>query len=363
MNQSQDLSRKLIITICHATIHDLLVYNARRITEYRKLPYLVVLNPLILESYKLYLESMVSLVNVSAKIPESVEENVTFSEIILNEFIEMHSDLLPSISKGFSEVSHLMSAKHIQLFLDKHLKEQIGMRLVAQQHIQLTQALSSSHFQPGNKYYGVIKPLNIVDIIKKNADMVNDMFLLKFDMTVPIKIELNLGDTSFWSNGSECSPQMEDQLPQIEFPYLDYHLDYILTEIFKNAFRSHVENQVREPVVVTVSTSKIPQFLGLRIRDKGKGISREVLKHILDYSFTTFKSNEGDSFKTLNVPPGLAGNTVAGMGYGLPLLKSYIEIFNDSFDNESRAVKMKGLLAIQTYPGWGTDIYLKIVGS
>ncbi|KAM9915164.1 hypothetical protein OXX59_010629, partial [Metschnikowia pulcherrima] len=46
---------------------------------------------------------------------------------------------------------------------------------------------------------------------------------------------------------------------------------------------------------------------------KGKGIPPNALQHMFDYSFTTYESNEGESFKTLNVPPGLGGNTVAGM--------------------------------------------------
>ena len=52
------------------------------------------------------------------------------------------------------------------------------------------------------------------------------------------------------------------------------------------------------------------------------------------------------------------------MGYGLTLLKSYIEIFNDtlSYDPEDESPKMKGLLSVQSYWGWGTDVYLKTVG-
>ena len=98
----------------------------------------------------------------------------------------------------------------------------------------------------------------------------------------------------------------------------------------------------------------------IRIRDKGKGIPPRTLKHIFDYSFTTYESNEGESFKTLNVPPEHlgGGHSVAGMGFGLPMAKQYIEVFNEAVGDST-----KGLLTVQTYPRWGTDVYVKTVGQ
>lgn len=359
LRQSQELSRELIIRNSHATIHNLLIYNARRITEFRKLPYLVVVNPSILESYNLYLESMASLIKVSSEIPETVEANRHFSENVLCDFIELHLDLLPGLSKGFAEVRNLISVEDTKRFLDAHLRERISMRLIAQQHIQLTQSLGSADFVAGGKYNGIIKPINIEEFVTKNAEMVNDMFLLKYDQTVPIKVEHSHRNKQlFWSkSGEDGADSVEEKLT---FPYLGHHLDYILTEIFKNAFRSHIENHVSDAVVVTISTCESPAYLELRVRDKGRGIPPAALRHIFDYSFTTFELGEGESFKTLNVPPGLAGNIVAGMGYGLPLSKNYIEIFNDGIEDRNR--ELKGLLTIQTYPSWGTDVYIKTAG-
>lgn len=58
------------------------------------------------------------------------------------------------------------------------------------------------------------------------------------------------------------------------------------------------------------------------------------------------------------------GNVVAGMGYGLPLLKNYVEIFNSTIpEKDGKLPTTKGLLTIQSYYGWGTDVYLKTVGA
>jgi pyruvate dehydrogenase kinase isoform 1 len=360
--QSQNLSPEFLIQNALDTVEHLLAYNARRLKEFRNLPYLVVLNPSISESYETYLQTMSSLIKASLELPTTVEENIEFTERVLNELIERHADTLPSLSKGFNEVLNLLSVEQIKSFLDAHLKERISMRLIAHQHIQLTKALSND-FDKGGKYNGVIKKLNIPAIIKKNAEIVNDICLMKYDQSVPITIDTNMYPANYWSRQDpDLSIKSEDDI--LLFPYIEFHLDYMLTEIFKNSFRAHIENNVLDPVQVTISTSSSPSFLELRIRDKGKGVPPKVLDHIFDYSFTTFESNEGDSFKTLNVPPGVGGNVVAGMGYGLPLLKNYVEIFNSTIpEKDGKLPTTKGLLTIQSYYGWGTDVYLKTVGA
>lgn len=359
IEQSEKLSNSYILKNAQDTVEYLLAYNARRLREFRNLPYLVVLNPSVAESYNGYLKTMSSLITASLNPPATLDENNKFANV-LDEFIEIHSDTLPALSKGFNEVLHLISPETIKQFLDDHLRERISMRLIAHQHIQLSKGLQEGTFEKGGKYNGVIKNLDIYSVIKKNAEVVNDICLMKYDQLVEIKIDNNLYSNNYWSRlEPDLTPQ--DKSDKVEFPYIEYHLDYMLTEIFKNSFRAHIENKVDQPIQVTVAVSHNPLYLEIRIRDKGKGIPPETLKHIFDYSFSTFESGEGEAYKTLNQPPGFGGNTVAGMGYGLPLLKNYIEIFNDTIPDEDEK-RVKGLLTIQSYHGWGTDVYLKTVG-
>lgn len=364
--QSRKLNNTTILQIAQETVESLLAYNARRLRKFRNLPYLVMLNPAISELYNMYLQSMSILLRASLYPPTTLEENDRFSEEVLSEFIAIHADALPTLSKGFGEVMHLLTETQVKQFLDQHLSERISMRLIAHQHILLSNSLRSTDFEKGGNYNGVIKLLNIRDVIKKNRDFVNDICQMKYDQICRVKIDTNLKSGGFWNlrdDFPDSVPMTNDD--PIIFPYIEYHLDYIFQELFKNSFRAHIENEVAEPVQVTISTSSSPSYMELRIRDRGKGIPPKIVKHIFDYSYTTYESGEGDSYKTLNVPPGLGGNTVAGMGYGLPLLKSYIEIFNDtlSYDPEDESPKMKGLLSVQSYWGWGTDVYLKTVGQ
>ncbi|CAH2352648.1 [Pyruvate dehydrogenase (acetyl-transferring)] kinase 1, mitochondrial [[Candida] railenensis] len=366
--QSTSLNDEYILQNARDTIEHLLVFNARRLQQFRTLPYLVVLNPSISESYEMYLNTMSLLITSLLHLPKTLEENVRFSEDVLKKFIEVHMDTLPGLSKGFQEVSHLIHLDQIKQFLDNHLVERIRMRLVAHQHIQLTETISNggSGYEVGGRYNGVIKLLNISEIIRNNAEHVNDLFLMKYDQSVPIKIDNNLYPDNFWAKKDLAKSKNNTNSDDIIFPYIEYHLDYILTELFKNSFRAHIENQVSDPVQITISVSQHssessdpPSYLEIRIRDKGKGIPKHIIGNMFDYSFTTYDSGEGDSYKTLNVPPGLGGNTVAGMGYGLPLSKNYIQVFNDTQGETGT----KGSLTIQSYLGWGTDVYLKAVGS
>lgn len=361
--QLRKLNNTVILQVARETVELLLVYNARRLRRFRNLPYLVMLNPSISELYNMYLQTMSVLLSASLNTPTTLAENEKFTKDVLGKFIEIHADALETLSKGFSEVLHLITVDKVKAFLDEHLVERISMRLIAHQHILLSNSLGSPDYVKGGNYNGVIKQLDIRDVIRKNAELVNDICLMKYDQSVPVTIDTNLHPPSFWNLRE--APLISQKNEPIIFPYIEYHLDYIFQELFKNSFRAQIENNVTDPVRVTVSTSDTPSFMEVRIRDKGKGIPQHIVRHMFDYSFSTYDSGEGDSYKTLNVPPGVGGNTVAGMGYGLPLLRSYIEIFNDTihYDPENESTDIKGLLSVQTYDGWGTDVYLKTVGQ
>lgn len=356
--QLRKLNKTVILQIARDTIERLLVYNARRLRRFRGLPYLVMLNPAVLELYHMYLRLMAVLLKALANAPVTAAQNDAFVHDVLSKFIEIHADSLPTLSKGFGEVHHLLLAAQVKLFLDSHLVERISMRLIAHQHVQLTQLLTDGSYVAGGNYNGVVKQLDLREVVRKNAELVNDIFLMKYDQAVPVTVDCGLRDL-FW--GKLPAPEQPASGP-IVFPYIEYHLDYIFQELFKNLFRAHIENGVLDPVQVTVSTSESPSFMELRIRDKGKGIPPQTVSHMFDYLYTTYELGEGDSYKTLNVPPGAEGNTVAGMGYGLPLSKAYIEIFNDTVA-DGDVPQVKGLLTLQTYWGWGTDVYLKTVGQ
>lgn len=183
-----------------------------------------------------------------------------------------------------------------------------------------------------------------------------------------------------------------DGEPSTTFAFVPVHLEYIVTELLKNAFRATVESgRSHEPVVITIAAEpesprgrqlgekqgvRETQLSGLdenppikpfedsapgvtiRIRDRGGGISPEVLPNIWSYSFTTFSDDElpgqgpaNGSMDALNMLSGAAGenSSIAGLGYGLPLGRAYAEYFG-------------GGIAVQSLYGWGCDVYLRLKG-
>jgi 26S proteasome regulatory subunit T1 len=157
--------------------------------------------------------------------------------------------------------------------------------------------------------------------------------------------------------------------------YVPVHLQYIMTELLKNAFRATVEHHYKThgeysshpipPVQVTISPSPSlitstgqagAPYLSIRIRDQGGGVSAANMARIFSYAFTTAgrQTSVDDSEDEAGggpyaaqhvggsaaIDPGSAGasslfsdmaskglqsglGTIAGLGYGLPMSRLY----------------------------------------
>jgi 26S proteasome regulatory subunit T1 len=161
--------------------------------------------------------------------------------------------------------------------------------------------------------------------------------------------------------------------------YVPVHLEYMLTEILKNAFRATVESHYElygsssskelPPVVVTISpgpssaaptTLNNPPVLSLRVRDQGGGVSQANMARIFSYAFTTAGnslsddrakgshhvvqnvgwagSTDMDEADESNVFSEMAYNrkrtalgTFFGLGYGLPMSRLYAKCVMHNF--------------------------------
>lgn len=343
----------------------------------------MVSNPNIAKIYNNYQHSLSTLLPWKERSISTLDDEIAFTEV-LAELVATHQDTIPVLAQGFLECRKYIAPADVTAFLDEHLRARIGTRLIAEQHIALHFS-SGPFFSPGDSptpcpddasYIGVIdtalRPARTVDSC---GGFVADICELKY------------GVRPRW---------VVDGEPSTTFAFVPMHLEYIVTELLKNAFRAVVEHKMhREPVVVTIAPEPpIPvhssssssrgggpaaavrldppaedrgQFrsdtilplddnapgVTIRIRDRGGGISPDVLPNIWSYSFTTF--SEADE-----VPGGCDGlnaivtanngsSSIAGLGYGLPLSRAYAEYFG-------------GGIAVQSLYGWGTDVYLRLKG-
>lgn len=172
----------------------------------------------------------------------------------------------------------------------------------------------------------VHKNLNIGELLTRTNEFVNDLTFIKYDKMVPIKVV----------EGSD-----------VEFSYIPTDLEYVFQELLKNSSRAHIENNVDKEIEVTIVKSY--DQLEIRIRDFGGGIDPDVEDRIFDYSFSTTEVDEKDNGMSAYVLPGQDVKNVAGMGFGLPMCKAYLELFD-------------GTLDIQSLWGWGTDVYIRLHG-
>ena len=292
------------------------------------------------------------------------------------DLVQTHSNTIPILARGFLDCRKYISPVDVTRFLDEHLRTRIGTRLIAEQHIAL-HISSQPHCGPDSKYQhdrssshiGVIDTaLRPAEIVRHCESFVSEICELKYGVRPTVVI-----------NG-----QLDTRLAHVPT-----HLEYILTELLKNAFRATIESgKEREAIEVTIAASsdkatpsmegvpmsnptvsnllstesnpflQSPSTSGLtiRIRDRGGGISPENLPNIWAYSFTTFGDDEvmdlgNGNTDALNAISGASGNSssLAGLGYGLPLGRAYAEHFG-------------GGIAVQSLWGWGTDVYLKLKG-
>ncbi|KAK4100888.1 alpha-ketoacid dehydrogenase kinase [Parathielavia hyrcaniae] len=373
------LSAEALLASARFTLSLLPVRLAHRIQALRNLPYIVVSNPNINRIYNNYQHSLSTLLPWQGRTISNLDDEIRFTEV-LAELVQTHTDTIPILARGFLECRKYISPSEVTRFLDEHLRARIGTRLVAEQHIALHFS-STPHFDPAASptpcpehpsYIGVIDTaLRPASIIDSCGDFVAEI------------CELNYGVRPRW---------IVDGEPDTTFAFVPMHLEYIVTELLKNAFRATVENGMnREPVVITIAPEPPevkppppPQGqvhlaqpkesrgafgrdaiaplddnapgVTIRIRDRGGGIEPDVLPHIWSYSFTTFTESDDvpgagseDALSVITSAANNGGSTIAGLGYGLPLSRAYAEYFG-------------GGIAVQSLHGWGTDVYLQLKG-
>jgi len=333
----------------------------------------------------------------------TLEEEVRFTEVMAD-LVQTHANTISILARGFLEARKYISPKDVTRFLDEHLRARIGTRLIAEQHLSLhfssqphCEVMHDVEDNPG--YIGVIdtrlKPARIVDHC---ANVVGEICELKYGVRPTVVI-----------NGE----------PDYEFAHIPVHLEYIITELLKNAFRATVESGMeREPVEVTIaplpellpedttsanaedmrhekvenndqgnvdvasqrftgnkSTTSPPTAsnilplkhstpgVTIRIRDRGGGISPDNMNHIWDYSFTTFNDAQASST--------LSGGSHSGNG--MDALNAFSGAGGDGAHSlaglgyglplgRAYAEYFGGGIAVQSLWGWGADVYLSLRG-
>lgn len=156
--------------------------------------------------------------------------------------------------------------------------QRISRRVIAEQHLSLTETFHSPQFTPGKKvsesdFIGkVFLKCNAADIINRCGQAVLDLARAAYgsDVVLPeIKLSGHL---------------------DANFPFILSHLEYIIGELLRNSVQSLIEKQLREgtattapppPIEVTVVDTHM--HVVIRVSDQGGGIPRDVLPHLWSF--------------------------------------------------------------------------------
>ncbi|KAJ2907329.1 hypothetical protein MKZ38_003185 [Zalerion maritima] len=388
------LSSEALFQSANFTLSLLPIRLAYRLQALRNLPFIVVSNPNITKIHDNYRHSLGTLLPWEERTISNPEDEVQFTSV-LSDLVKTHQDTIPILARGFLECRKYISAGEITRFLDEHLRTRIGTRLIAEQHIALHNSSVSSIADKAEGATTSKEDLEDLEDNDEDDDSQDDQrssksgepeqntYIGVIDTALQPAVTIDSAG-GFVADICELKygvrPQwVIDGEPDTTFAFVPMHLDYIVTELLKNAFRATVESRSKEPVVITIapeppagpSTQAEKEVLRrlsedailplddkapgvtIRIRDRGGGIRPDVLPNIWGYSFTTFSEEDdvpggSDAFGMLSGAGG-SGSSIAGLGYGLPLSRAYAEYFG-------------GGIAVQSLYGWGTDVYLRLKG-
>lgn len=142
----------------------------------------------------------------------------------------------------------------------------------------------------------------------------------------------------------------------LTFPYIPTYLHYILLELLKNAMRATMELHMASGGVSNI-TDSIPavhvviadgqdnEDVVIKVADVGGGIPRSNMKKVWSYLFTTAAPEVQEDFIGGDKDHDPSSSPLAGLGFGLPISRSYARYFN-------------GELTIMSMEGFGTDAYV-----
>mmetsp|Transcript_42281 Transcript_42281/g.74153 ORF Transcript_42281/g.74153 Transcript_42281/m.74153 type:complete len:505 (-) Transcript_42281:123-1637(-) len=197
----------------------------------------------------------------------------------------------------------LMESTHA--FLDRFYISRIGIRVLIGQYLSLRQP-------PVENYVGIIcSKTSPYEIVKRAIDDAAFMCTRKYGDAPEVIIVGRLDMT---------------------FPYVPTHLHYIMLELLKNSMRATVEYHGIDadypPIKVVIADGSDNEDVIIKVSDEGGGIPRSNMKRIWSYLFTTADPEIQEGMVAFNENVDFSiDSPLAGLGYGLPISRSYARYF------------------------------------
>ncbi|KAF6837043.1 serine threonine-protein kinase [Colletotrichum musicola] len=339
---------------------------AHRIRDMQQLPYVVVTNPHIKEVYELYNNAFETFRKV--KEIKTLDDNEKFCRII-SQMLKAHLTVIPKLSMGILESRGRMDAKDLDKFMNTILRSRISRRVIAEQHLALTETYHSPWFSPGAKL--------------SESEFIGEIFIKCVAKDVIERCTRAVETLARSTYGQDVEVPEIRVVGHLEasFPYILSHLEYIIGELLRNSVQAVIERRQRgkaqdsPPPPIEVTICEAQQHVIIRISDQGGGIPRDELPYLWSFSkgpqsqrrlenlgrvpklaATMQELHVSDELgradlKTPNYASSLSSMTSRPpnlrLGMGLPLSRVYAEYW-------------AGSLELHSLEGYGVDAFLQI---
>jgi pyruvate dehydrogenase kinase 2/3/4 len=314
--------------------HELPIRLAHRIKDLDNVPLMKDM-PSVLIAKDWYVTSFLELTQFP-KGPLSSKQEEEFAALLENIY-ERHAGVLVTMARGAFELRAAIREKKIgadglvgfeemenmHAFLDRFYLSRIGIRMLIGQYLSLRQP-------PMENYVGMICQETLCSKVVQQA----------------------IEDASFMCNRKygDC-PEVILHGNDLSFSYVPTHIHYIMLELIKNSMRATVESHGIDgdfpPIHVIIADGKDNEDVVIKVSDEGGGIPRSNMRKIWSYLFTTADPAVQEGMVAFENIDHSVDSPLAGLGYGLPISRSYARYFG-------------GDLSITSMEGYGTDAFLHL---
>ncbi|KAI6817924.1 pyruvate dehydrogenase kinase [Hortaea werneckii] len=339
---------------------------AHRLRNMQTLPYSALTNEHIRHVYELYYRAFELLRKVGEV--KTVDDNDKFCDV-LKLCLKEHLSVIPRLAMGILEIRDYVSGDECDRFMTTLLRSRISRRVIAEQHLALTETFHSPWHFPG-------KPTHTAP----EDDFVGEIFLRCNAKEIIEKCAKTASDLTKKAFGSDV------RLPEVKllghldttFPYIPSHLEYIIGELLRNSIQAVVEQTPSgtHPEPIEVLICEAAQHVIIRVSDRGGGVERDLLPYLWSFAKGPRRHKRLDALRKvprlaatmqeLQPPPSdpdakyVAGDKFAGslstlsgrppdlrLGIGLPMSRIYAEYW-------------AGSLELISLEGYGCDTFLQI---
>lgn len=252
-----------------------------------------------------------------------------------------------------------------------NLPQRISRRVIAEQHLALTETYNSPRHFP--EAQGTSKS-------PSDSEFIGEVFLKCNAKEVVDRCGREVKTLARAAYGPDVVlPEIKIAGHQdVTFPYILSHVEYIIGELLRNSVQAVVENQQASrssgaPPPIEVTICEAPQHVIIRVSDQGGGITREILPYLWSFSkgprsetrlenlhhvpkmAATLQELRDPADPARALPPGKHSSLSSlasrppnlRLGMGLPLSRIYAEYW-------------AGSLELQSLHGYGVDAFLQI---